>query len=59
MRVIEDGLKPGEWVIVSGLQRVRPGAEVETQEVEEKPRPSPPVTAQTADSALGKQASTD
>src|SRR5262245_25592967 len=29
LRVIEDGLKPGEWVIVNGLQQVRPGVTVE------------------------------
>jgi RND family efflux transporter MFP subunit len=29
LRVIEDGLKPGERVIVNGLQQVRPGATVE------------------------------
>ncbi len=28
-RVIESGLKPGERVVVTGLQRVRPGAKVE------------------------------
>ena len=28
MRVIEDGVKPGEWVIVSGLQLVRPNGVV-------------------------------
>jgi len=34
LRVIESGLKPDEWVIVNGLQRVRPGATVEPQRVE-------------------------
>ena len=28
MRVIEDGLKADEWIVVSGLQRARPGAKV-------------------------------
>lgn len=28
MQVIEEGVRPGEWVIVSGLQRARPGAKV-------------------------------
>ncbi|HTN77614.1 MAG TPA: efflux RND transporter periplasmic adaptor subunit [Pirellulaceae bacterium] len=28
MRVVEDGIKPGEWVVVNGLQRARPGAPV-------------------------------
>jgi RND family efflux transporter MFP subunit len=34
MRVVEDGLKPGDRVIVSGLQRVRPMAKVD-------PKPAP------------------
>ena len=29
LRAIEDGLKPGERVIVNGLQQVRPGVTVE------------------------------
>lgn len=29
MRVIEDGLGAGEWVVVNGLQRARPGREVQ------------------------------
>jgi RND family efflux transporter MFP subunit len=37
LRVIDKGLAPGERVIVSGLQRVRPGAKVEPKvEVENK-----------------------
>jgi RND family efflux transporter MFP subunit len=32
LRVIEEGIKPGELVIVDGLQRARPGAEVKPQE---------------------------
>ncbi|HEX3315296.1 MAG TPA: efflux RND transporter periplasmic adaptor subunit [Gemmataceae bacterium] len=35
MRVVEEGLKPGDRVIVSGLQRVRPTAKVD-------PKPAPP-----------------
>jgi multidrug efflux pump subunit AcrA (membrane-fusion protein) len=31
LREITDGLKPGERVIVKGLQRVRPGITVEPQ----------------------------
>jgi RND family efflux transporter MFP subunit len=38
MRVIESGAKAGEWVIVNGLQRVRPGARVEPKKV---PMPGP------------------
>ena len=34
LREITDGLKPGEWVIVTGLQQVRPGSTVEPKLVE-------------------------
>jgi RND family efflux transporter MFP subunit len=34
LRVIEDGLKRGERVIVTGLQQVRPGSTVEPKQVE-------------------------
>jgi RND family efflux transporter MFP subunit len=33
LRVIRDGLKPGEKIVVNGLQRVRPGMKVTPQEV--------------------------
>jgi RND family efflux transporter MFP subunit len=36
LRVIEEGLRPGERVIVKGVQRVRSGAAVETQAIEMK-----------------------
>ncbi len=31
LRVIEEGLQPGEWVVVNGLQRARPGAKVDPE----------------------------
>jgi multidrug efflux system membrane fusion protein len=33
LRVVTDGLKPGERIIVNGLQRVRPGALLDPQQV--------------------------
>jgi membrane fusion protein, multidrug efflux system len=33
LRVIDDGLKAGDVVVINGLQRVRPGAEVSPQQV--------------------------
>jgi multidrug efflux system membrane fusion protein len=33
LRVVQKGLKPGELVVVNGLQRVRPGAEVSAKVV--------------------------
>jgi RND family efflux transporter MFP subunit len=43
LRAVAEGLAPGEWVIVNGLQRVRPGATVVPQKV--SMRPGPPATA--------------
>ncbi len=34
LQAIEDGLKPGDRLVVNGLQRVRPGIKVETDEVD-------------------------
>ena len=33
LRIVRDGLKPGERIVVNGLQRVRPGALVQPEEV--------------------------
>ncbi len=33
LRVIQQGLKPGDWVIVNGLQRVLPGVKVNPEKV--------------------------
>jgi RND family efflux transporter MFP subunit len=38
LRVVRDGVKPGEYVVVNGLQRVRPGIEVTPQRVAMGPR---------------------
>jgi len=45
MRVIQSGLKPGERIIISGLQRVRPGMVVAPNEV---PMPVPQETGKGA-----------
>jgi RND family efflux transporter MFP subunit len=34
MRVIKEGLRAGEWVVVKGLQRARPGAKVDPERLE-------------------------
>jgi RND family efflux transporter MFP subunit len=34
MRVIEEGIEPGEWIVVNGLQRARPGAKVESEQID-------------------------
>jgi RND family efflux transporter MFP subunit len=39
LRVISEGLRPDEWVIISGLQRARPGIRVEPKRREAPPGP--------------------
>ena len=34
MRVIQEGLRAGEWVVVKGLQRARPGAQVDPERMD-------------------------
>jgi len=34
LRVVEDGVKSGEWVVVNGIQRARPGAAVDPKQVD-------------------------
>jgi RND family efflux transporter MFP subunit len=49
LRAVTEGLGPGDWVIVNGLQRVRPGVTVAPQKV--GMRPGPPPTAPAAAAA--------
>jgi RND family efflux transporter MFP subunit len=42
MRVIEEGLKADEWVVVSGIQRARPGAKVTPVKAEAAPAAAAP-----------------
>jgi membrane fusion protein, multidrug efflux system len=42
LRVIEDGLKQDDWVIVNGIQRARPGGKVTPQKSSEQTRDSLP-----------------
>ncbi len=44
MRVIEEGLKPGERFIVSGQQRVQPGAKVDPKPADDPMNPMGPAT---------------
>jgi len=43
----DKGLKPGEWVIVNGVQRVRPGIEVRPERVDMPTRPAGDAKAET------------
>jgi len=55
MRVVQSGLKPGELVVVNGLQRVRPGAPVAPQrlDVDERGMPVEKPAAPPAGAASG------
>jgi multidrug efflux pump subunit AcrA (membrane-fusion protein) len=49
LRVIRDGLKPEDWVIVNGVQRVRTGTKVDPQkQAIPKEQTSPPADATAA-----------
>jgi multidrug efflux system membrane fusion protein len=48
LRIIENGLKPGEVIVVNGLQRVRPGAPVTPQTVPMEARAEPGQPARVA-----------
>jgi len=56
--VIDSGLKPGEKVIVEGLQKVKPGVQVSAKTVKLEEAASPPAIAAPAESkakeAVGK-----
>jgi len=45
LRVVREGLTPDEWVVVAGLQRIRPGIKVDAQ----RETIPPPATVATAD----------
>jgi len=42
LRVIEEGIKPDEWVIINGIQRARPGGKVNPQRAAEQTPASQP-----------------
>ena len=47
LQVIQEGLKPEDWVIVNGIQRVRDQAKVEPKRVSMPGAPAEPTTSQT------------
>lgn len=54
LRVVQSGLAPGETIVVNGLQRVRPGAQVQAQRVamgERRSGEQPPLLARIGASA--------
>lgn len=54
LRVIPEGLKPGEWIVVNGLQRARPGKPVTPQEA-----PMPTRRVQTPPDSAGAKTTGD
>ena len=49
LRVIREGLKPGEQIVVNGLMQVRPGVTVDPQPAAPAVTPPPPTGPKTAD----------
>jgi RND family efflux transporter MFP subunit len=45
LRAVTEGLNPGEWVIVNGIQRARPGVTVAPQKVGMRPEAPAPAAA--------------
>jgi len=45
LQVISEGLKPEDWVVVNGIQRVRDGAKVEPKRIPMPGAPSTPPAA--------------
>jgi multidrug efflux system membrane fusion protein len=55
LRVVRDGLKPGEQIVVNGLQRVKPGAPVKAQTVPMMASVTPAKDAKVALAAAGSK----
>jgi len=55
LRIVTQGLQPGERVVVNGLQRVRPGAVLDPQPVAMDARPQGPGQQAKADAAAGSK----
>lgn len=53
LRVVRDGLKPGEQIVVNGLQRVKPGAPIKAQTVPMMASAAPANNAKVALAASG------
>jgi RND family efflux transporter MFP subunit len=53
LRVVREGLNTGDTIVVSGLQRARPGAEVTPQQVEMVPAQSATLLASTVKGGAG------
>lgn len=54
LRAILEGLKPGEWVIVNGIQRARPGVQVNPERVSMAGLASPVTAAVTEPASKDK-----
>jgi multidrug efflux system membrane fusion protein len=55
LRVVREGLKPGEKIVVNGLQRVKPGAPITAQDVPMMASAPPVKDATLASAAAGKK----
>ena len=55
LRIVRDGIKPGEKIVVNGLQRVQPGAAVSATLVAMDAGSKPKLDAKVAVAALAKE----
>jgi multidrug efflux system membrane fusion protein len=55
LRVVREGLKPGEKIVVNGLQRVKPGAPITAQDVPMMASATPAKGASLASAATGRK----
>ncbi len=58
LRVVREGLTPEDWVVVAGIQRVKPGAKVDAQR-STIPEPAAPDAPSTSTTTLAPQQRTD
>ena len=58
LRVVREGLSPEEWLVVAGIQRVKPGAKVDAQRAA-LPQPSGPTGKPTSSTTLAPEQRTD
>jgi len=55
LRVVRDGLREGDVIVVSGLQRVRPGAAVTPKKVSMANQPNPSSDTSTQSALVGQE----
>jgi len=57
-REVEKGVEPGDWVVVAGMQRLRPGLEVKSEKFDERTTAEKKAAAASKPAAVSKPAET-